>query len=51
MLLLVTVNVVPGSLILVIQMKEATRSSETSVLTRATPHQILEDGIQRLDLF
>jgi hypothetical protein len=38
--LLVTANVVPSSPILVILMREALRSSETSVLTRAT-----EDGI------
>jgi hypothetical protein len=34
--LLVTVSVVPNSPILVTQMKEALRSSETSVLIRAT---------------
>jgi hypothetical protein len=34
--LLVTANVVPSSLILVTQMMEAIRSSETSVITRAT---------------
>jgi hypothetical protein len=35
--LLVTANVVPNSPILVTLMKEALGSSETSVLTRATP--------------
>jgi hypothetical protein len=38
--LLVTANVVPSSLILVTQMMEEIRSSETSVLTRATRHHI-----------
>jgi hypothetical protein len=42
--LLVTANV-PGSLILVTLMMEATRSSETSVLTRATRRTIPDDGI------
>jgi hypothetical protein len=43
--LLVTANVVPSSMILVILMMEAIRSSETSVLTRATWRNISEDGV------
>jgi hypothetical protein len=41
----VTANVVPSSPILVTLMMEALSSSKTSVLTRATWHNILEDGI------
>jgi hypothetical protein len=41
----VTANVVPSSLILVILMMEAIRSSETLVLTRATRPNIAVDGI------
>jgi hypothetical protein len=42
--LLVTVNVVPSSLIISTVMMETTRSSETSVLTRVTRRHIPEDG-------
>jgi hypothetical protein len=43
--LLVTANVVPNSPILVTLMMEALRSSETSVLTRATWRTVPQDGI------
>jgi hypothetical protein len=42
---LVATNIVPSMLILLILMTEAIRSTETSVLTKATRHHILEDGI------
>jgi hypothetical protein len=43
--LLVTANVVASSLVLVTLMMEATRSSETLVLTRATRRHMPEDGL------
>jgi hypothetical protein len=43
--LLVTANVIPSSPILVTLIMEALSSSETSVLTRATPRNVPEDGI------
>jgi hypothetical protein len=43
--LLVTADVVPSTLILVTLMMEAIRSSETSVLTRATRRNMPKEGI------
>jgi hypothetical protein len=46
--LLVTANVVPGSLILLTLMMEAIRSSETSVLTKSIQRHIPEYRILQL---
>jgi hypothetical protein len=43
--LLVTANVVPSSLILFTLLIEAIRSSETTVITRATLRNIAEEGV------
>jgi hypothetical protein len=43
--LLAAANFVPSSPILVTLVMEALRSSETSVLTKATRHNVSEDGV------
>jgi hypothetical protein len=47
----VTANILPSSPILVTLLMDAIRSSETSVLTRATRRPIPEDGILYRGIF
>jgi hypothetical protein len=49
--LLINASVVPFSPILVTLMMEALRTSETSVLIRATRNNIIEDGVLHIAIY